>query len=82
MTDTLLTPMANGYGIHDSYCHCLNCEALRVVRDDEIYRRYMLGETLQSLGDSFGITRERVRQIVEWQRVTRGDYSLRLSRGD
>ena len=82
MTDTLLTPMANSYDIHDSYCDCLNCEAIRAVRDAEIFRRYMLGETMQSIGDAFGITRQRVHQIVEWQRVTRGDYSLRLSRGD
>lgn len=33
-------------------------------RDVVIKRRYLDGETLQSIGNDFGITRERVRQIL------------------
>ena len=37
----------------------------RAARDRLIAIRYAGGETLQELGDSFGLTGERVRQIVE-----------------
>jgi len=37
----------------------------REARDRLIAIRYAGGETLQALGDSFGITGERVRQIIE-----------------
>jgi hypothetical protein len=34
-------------------------------RDAEIQRLYLAGESLQSIGDTFDLTRERVRQLVE-----------------
>lgn len=36
-----------------------------VVRNKEVLARFAAGSTLQEIGDEFGITRERVRQIVE-----------------
>lgn len=46
------------------------------ARDNEIARRWLRGETLQSIGNDYGITRERVRQIVaslklrrEWRKA-------------
>lgn len=40
-----------------------------VSRNAEMARRYVEGETLQSIGDDYGITRERVRQIVNKEGV-------------
>lgn len=37
----------------------------RELRTKEMVRRFDAGETLQSIGDDYGITRERVRQIVK-----------------
>ena len=34
-------------------------------RNEEICARYMAGETLQAVGDRFGISRMRVKQIVK-----------------
>lgn len=34
-------------------------------REFEMVERYRSGETLQEIGDSYGITRERVRQLIK-----------------
>lgn len=35
-------------------------------RHDEIYQRYLNGETdMKKLGDEYGVTRERIRQVIE-----------------
>jgi hypothetical protein len=41
------------------------------LRDDEIVRRRKEGASLEVIGVQFGISRERVRQIVLWQIRTR-----------
>src|SRR5574343_1056539 len=35
-----------------------------LAREAEVVRRYRANDTLQAIGDDFGISRERVRQIV------------------
>jgi hypothetical protein len=42
-------------------------------RDALIAQRYRNEETLQAIGDSYGLTRERVRQIVKREGLTRAD---------
>ena len=37
---------------------------LDTSRDSDMIERYRKGETLKQIGDSYGITRERVRQIL------------------
>lgn len=44
----------------------------RTARQDAIVNVYMSGETLENTGKLFGITRERVRQIVSLRGVSRG----------
>lgn len=47
---------------------------LRVtVRDQDFYRRYLNGETLQEIGTRWGITREYVRQRLKLMGITRKD---------
>jgi hypothetical protein len=36
----------------------------KTSRNDEIVRRYKRGDTLQSIADDFGLTKERIRQIA------------------
>lgn len=57
--------------------------AASVSRNNEILRRFNAGETLESIGHSFGITRERVRQIVKkagakprWEQSRERDSAL------
>lgn len=38
-------------------------KASLIQRNEEIYKKRSKGETLQSIGDKYGISRERVRQI-------------------
>lgn len=56
----------------------LNVDML--IRNAEIGRRYMEGETLQSIGNSYGISRMRVKQIVKkaglWRKRTREDVEF------
>lgn len=59
--------------------------ALEDCRERVMAARYKAGETLKQIGDSFGITRERVRQIlhsvgVERRSATERAYVLALSR--
>lgn len=42
-------------------------------RDAEIVRKWKAGQTLQQIGDHFGITRERARQIIEKRSGLRGE---------
>lgn len=37
----------------------------RDERDADICRRYLTGETLQSIGDSYGLSRQRIEQIIQ-----------------
>jgi DNA-directed RNA polymerase sigma subunit (sigma70/sigma32) len=41
-------------------------ELSREQRDAAMVERYSNGETLDAIGQSFGVTRERVRQITDW----------------
>ena len=41
-------------------------ELSREQRDAAMVARYSNGETLDAIGQSFGVTRERVRQITDW----------------
>src|SRR5690606_26760398 len=43
---------------------------LTYARDADMVQRYCSGESLQKIGDRYGITRERVRQIVKSFGVT------------
>ena len=47
------------------------------ARNAEIGHRYCTGETMEEIGSSHGITRERVRQILERQRVLTGQRQAR-----
>ena len=40
---------------------------LKPIRDEEILKSRIRGMTLQEIGDGFGLTRERVRQIINKQ---------------
>lgn len=44
-----------------------------VDRGHEMARLYRSGKTLQQIGDVFGVTRERVRQLIKKQGLTRND---------
>jgi len=44
-----------------------------MTRDVDIETRYRNGETLQKIGDSYGISRERVRQILARKGITKDD---------
>jgi transposase-like protein len=49
--------------------------ATEAGRNEEIAARYLAGATLQTIGDEFGLTRERVRQVLARQGVTRRTVS-------
>jgi DNA-directed RNA polymerase sigma subunit (sigma70/sigma32) len=44
-------------------------ELSREQRDAAMVERYSNGETLDAIGQSFGVTRERVRQITDGTRL-------------
>ena len=52
-----MTPKEHGYRI------LFPKNASLIQRNEEIYEKRSKGETLQSIGDKYGISRERVRQI-------------------
>lgn len=43
------------------------------LRDETMKSMFLDGETLQAIGDAFGVTRERVRQILKRQGLARSD---------
>lgn len=45
------------------------------ARNEAIAKRYTAGETLEAIGSSLGITRERVRQILEAKGIERRSHS-------
>ena len=60
--------------VKDEYCYLKRPHVMRYVkenyldrggRNEEIILRRIQGENLQTIGDSCGLTRERVRQILE-----------------
>lgn len=57
--------LARESGITFRRQHPINSNASANVRNQEICRRYLDGEMQVRLADEFGITRERVRQIIE-----------------
>ena len=44
-------------------------DKVRIHRDTQIIELYRQGQTLQAIGDQFGVSRERVRQILDKQGV-------------
>jgi len=49
-------------------------------READMLRRYAQGETMQEIGDDFGLSRERVRQILKRLNVTADDMRERRYR--
>ena len=49
------------------------------VRNEEICRLYTTGSTLEECGAPFGLTRERVRQILRQYRVYKSDRPVEVS---
>ena len=53
--------------------HTKPTRALYQKRNNKIYDRYLKGESLASIGRSYKISREAVRQVVAKERYKRGD---------
>ena len=49
-------------------------------RNKDIEKRFVSGETLQSIGNVYGITRERVRQILVKRGIQSEDGGAKLTR--